>query len=126
LHVDGRAGNERVRHTGEVREDSQVRDAPEEVDRVERVAAGVGVDEPQPVAFDIDRVRVDPCGPINRMRPNRSATGFCFASASREIVGPVWVTLGSVGPPLVTITVSLPSTMIPCGPIALSLFGVFA
>ena len=70
-------------------------------------------------------LRIFPGRGISSSRPKRSATGFSAASASREIVAPIG-SLGSVGPPLVTKTWSLPSTVMPCGPIALSLFGVFA
>ena len=66
-----------------------------------------------------------PCGPISRTLPNRFAARFWAASVSREIVAPVVMSFGSVGPPLVITTVSVPSTRMPCGPIALSRSGVF-
>ena len=50
----------------------------------------------------IDRTR--PWCLIQSSRPNRFAAGFCAASVSREMVGPLAVTFGSVGPPLVTKT----------------------
>ena len=51
------------------------------------------------------------------MRPNRLAIGFSAIIASRVTTAPVSASVGAVGPPLVTITVSLPSTAMPCGPI---------
>ena len=60
-----------------------------------------------------------PNGPISRIRPNSVAIRFSLIMSSRVTTtgGSVSGTVGAVGPPLVTMTVSLPSTVIPCGPI---------